>query len=61
MIVVTVLAVAVYLVWVFGCLGQVELAATTSLPDVDTALLGAVGISQGAYLANKAVAPLEEG
>lgn len=61
MIVVTVLAVAVYLVRVFGCLGQVELTATTSLPDVDTALLGGVGISQGAYLANKAVAPLEEG
>lgn len=61
MIVVTVLAVAVYVIRVFGCLGRVELAVTTSLPDVDTVLLGGVGISQAAYLANKAVAPLEEG
>lgn len=58
MVVVTLLAVAVYVIRVFACLGQVELAGTTSLPDVDTTILGAIGISQGAYLAKKAVAPL---
>ena len=61
MIVVTMLAVVVYVIRVFACLGQVELVCATSLPDVDTAILGGVGISQGAYLAKKAVAPLEKG
>jgi hypothetical protein len=61
MIVVTVLAVTVYVIRVFGCLGQVELVAVTSLPDVDTALLGGVGISHGAYLATKAVTMMERG
>jgi hypothetical protein len=58
MVVVTLLAVVVYSIRVFACLGQVDLACATSLPDVDTAILGAIGISQGAYLAKKAASPL---
>lgn len=61
MVVVTILAVAVYIIRVFGCLGRVELVAATSLPDVDTALLGGLAISQGAYLARKSMALLERG
>jgi hypothetical protein len=58
MVVVTLLAVALYAIRVFACLGQVELVCATSLPDVDTTILGAIGISQGAYLAKKAATPL---
>lgn len=60
MIVVTILAVVVYVVRVFACLGQVELSCGTELPDVDTAILGAVGIGHAAYLAKKAVSPLKQ-
>jgi len=60
MVVVTTLAVVGYLIRVFACLGQVELVCATSLPDVDAAILAGVGISQGAYLARKAVAKLEK-
>ncbi len=61
MIVVTLLAVVVYGVRVFVCLGQVELACQTTLPDVDTTILAAFGIGQGAYLAKKAASRLGEG
>jgi hypothetical protein len=61
MIVVTLIAVAIYLVRVFACLGQVALDCATRLPEVDTALLGALAIGQGAYLAKKAASRLGEG
>lgn len=61
MILVTLLAVVAYGVRVFVCLGQIELACQTMLPDVDTTILGAFGIGQGAYLAKKAASRLGEG
>jgi hypothetical protein len=54
MLVVTFIAVATYLVLVFHFLGTIETAKAISLPDVDTTLLAAFGLGQGAYLAKKA-------
>lgn len=53
MIVVTLLAVAVYLVRGFGFLESVELHSVVTLPDVDTTILATFGLGQGAYLAKK--------
>jgi hypothetical protein len=53
MLVVTLLAIAVYLVQVTNWLHTVPLTPTTLLPDVDRTLLGTFGIGQGAYLAKK--------
>ncbi len=55
MIVVTLLAVIVYLVAVYRFLGTLPLGARVSLPDVDTTILATFGLGQGAYLAKKAV------
>jgi hypothetical protein len=41
--------------WEF--LTLVDIVRTTTLPDVDTALLGSFGIGQGAYLIKKAALP----
>lgn len=41
--------------WEF--LTLIDIAKTTTLPDVDTALLGSFGIGQGAYLIKKAALP----
>ncbi len=61
MVVITLLAVVVYAVRVFVCLGRVELGCATLLPDVDTTILAAFGIGQGAYLTKKAASRLGEG
>ncbi len=55
MLVVTALATVVYLGNVIAFLGRMELGATVTLPDVDTTILGAFGLGQGAYLAKKAL------
>ncbi len=55
MLVVTALATVVYLGNVLAFLGRMDLAATVTLPDVDTTILGAFGLGQGAYLAKKAL------
>jgi len=53
MLVITLLAVGMYLVLVFSFLGSLELKATVDLPNVDTTILAAFGLGQGAYLAKK--------
>ena len=58
---VTLLAVGVYVVRVFVCLGQVELGGATLLPDVDRTILAAFGLGQGAYLAKQAASRPGEG
>ena len=54
MLVVTLLAVGMYLVLVFHFLGTLEMRRTIDLPDLDTTILAAFGLGQGAYLAKKA-------
>ncbi len=55
MIVVTLLAVVVYVVEIFGFLGSLALHQTVTLPDVDTTILATFGLGQGAYLVKKMV------
>ncbi len=55
MLVVTGLAIFTYLGAVMAYLGHARLSATTRLPDVDTTILSAFGLGQGAYLAKKAL------
>jgi hypothetical protein len=52
MLVLTTLTAVLYSVRVFYWLGQLPLGPA-DLPPVDTALLGALGVGQGAYLAKK--------
>jgi hypothetical protein len=54
-VIVTLLAVAVYLLTVVGFLGSLELHRTVTLPDVDSTVLAAFGLGQGAYLVKKLV------
>jgi hypothetical protein len=60
MLVVTLIAVAIYIGLVFNSLGTIEKAASVSLPDVDTTLLAAFGLGHGAYLTKKAVGNVGE-
>lgn len=53
MIIITLLAVVVYLAEVFGFLSTIEFHKVVSLPDVDTTILATFGLGQGAYLAKK--------
>lgn len=53
MILITVVAVAVFLADAFFQSAVILQAATVTLPDVDTSLLAAFGISQAAYLGKK--------
>ncbi|HEY0511444.1 MAG TPA: hypothetical protein VGH73_06050 [Thermoanaerobaculia bacterium] len=55
MVVITIIAVGVYLSQMVSFLHLLELKAQVSMPDVDATLLGIFGISHGAYLAKKAV------
>lgn len=55
MIIVTLVAVGMYIVLILHYLGAMELRAATSLPDVDTTILASFGLGQGAYLTKKAV------
>lgn len=55
MLVITILAVVVYVIQVFNFLGVLEYRKLMSMPDVDTTILAAFGLGQGAYLAKKYV------
>lgn len=55
LIVITFLAVAIYIVQVFAFLEVVQLSRFVTLPDVDSALLTVVGLGHGSYLVKKAV------
>jgi hypothetical protein len=55
MVIVTLVAVATYIVLIFNFFGHVEYSKIVSLPDVDTTLLATFGLGQGAYLTKKAV------
>jgi hypothetical protein len=61
MIFITVTAVIIYLVTSGRALTDIPLQAHVVLPDVDTSLLGAFGLSQGAYLAKKMALPPGKG
>jgi hypothetical protein len=54
MLLITIIAVVIFLMATFHALGHLAVASTTSLPDVDTTLLSLFGIGQGAYLVKKA-------
>jgi hypothetical protein len=53
MIIITLLAVVVYLAQVLSFLGTIEFHQSATLPDVDTTILATFGLGQGAYLAKK--------
>jgi hypothetical protein len=55
MLIMTFLAVGVFLALVFHFLGSLEARTTAYLPDVDTTILASFGLGQGAYLTKKAV------
>jgi len=54
MLLVTFVAVAMYVTLISHFLGTIQFLKTVSLPDVDTTILAAFGLGQGAYLAKKA-------
>jgi hypothetical protein len=54
MLVVTLLAVVMYLMLIFHFLGSIAFTKTLTLPDVDTTILAVFGLGQGAYLTKKA-------
>lgn len=54
MILITLIAIATYVVTCFHQLGNLEIAQEVSLPDIDSYLLASFGIGQAAYLAKKA-------
>jgi hypothetical protein len=55
MIIVTLLAVSVYLVLVGHFLAAIEFRKVVDLPNVDTTILATFGLGHGAYLTKKAV------
>lgn len=61
MILITVLAVIIFVVTSFHFLGKLALVTPITLPDVDTTLLAGFGIGQGAYLFKKAALPPGQG
>jgi hypothetical protein len=54
MLLVTLVAVVMYLSLIFHFLGSVQFLKAVTLPDVDTTILAGFGLGQGAYLAKKA-------
>jgi hypothetical protein len=54
MVVITLLSVTMYILLVFTFLGSLETRRIVSLPDIDTTVLAAFGLGQGAYLTKKA-------
>jgi hypothetical protein len=61
MIAITVAAVAIFAVTAFHWLGLLTISHSVTLPDVDTSLLTAFGLGQGAYLFKKAAVKVGEG
>jgi hypothetical protein len=55
MVVVTLLAIGVYLALVWSFLGSMPKTVVIGLPDVDSTILTTFGLGQCAYLAKKAV------
>jgi hypothetical protein len=55
MLVITLVAVATYAVVAFDALGTLKAVADAMMPDVDSTILAAFGLGQGAYLTKKAV------
>ena len=55
MVLITLVAALTYVVQVFLFLRALDLSASVTLPDVDSTLLAAFGLGQGAYLMKKAV------
>lgn len=54
MLLVTFVAVAMYVSLIFHFLGSIEFLKTATLPDLDSTILAGFGLGQGAYLAKKA-------
>lgn len=54
MLMITLIAVATYLVVAFNFLGTIQLAKSVSLPDLDNTILATFGLGHGAYLVKKA-------
>ena len=61
MILITLIAIATYVVTTFHQLGNLELAPQVLLPDINSYLLASFEIGQGAYLAKKAASNLGNG
>ncbi len=61
MLLITVVASAIFALASYHLLSALELAQMVTLPDVDSALLGSFGVGQGAYLVKKAALPLGRG
>jgi hypothetical protein len=61
MIFVTLVAIVTYMLQAAHGLGTVELLPHIKLPDVDTTLLAAFGLGQGAYLVKKAASDVGHG
>ena len=61
MILVTLIAIVIFILSVINFLAYIELKSPVSLPDVDTTLLSAFGIGQGAYLVKKMASNPGEG
>jgi hypothetical protein len=59
MLVVTLIAVASYMVIAFHAMGALVAVKNATLSDVDTTILASFGIGQGAYLTKKALGPLK--
>ena len=57
MLVITLVAVAYYLVVAFNGLGRLDAATSMLMPDVDTTILASFGLGQGAYLTNVSPRP----
>jgi hypothetical protein len=51
---ITLFAIGMFLLLIFNFLGAIEMRKIVNLPDVDTTILAAFGLGQGAYLAKKA-------
>ena len=50
---VTLIAVGMYLTLIFHFLGSIEFQSTASLPDLDSTVLASFGLGQGAYLTKR--------
>ena len=61
MILIALGAVGIFVLSAFHFLGELELAAQVTLPDIDTTLLASFGIGHGAYLVKKAALKPGEG
>jgi hypothetical protein len=61
MILIALAAVVIFILSAYHFLGALELASPVTLPDVDSTLLSAFGLGQGAYLIKKAASKLGEG